>query len=113
MSAPAAMAAVGRVKEGRGRAEPSQQKKFEGRFIREKSPISNDPNELISTWQYMAGTGRQDYWNMGIGGGEQACFGRAGCRKVWLYLLDNPDDIVGAKEVGCAVLCRPLWRLRR
>jgi hypothetical protein len=35
-----------------------------------------------------------------MGGGEYACFGRRGCQLAWIHLLNNPDDVRGAKELA-------------
>lgn len=79
---------------------PKSEKDLEKKVIQQFSPKTNDLNQLISMWQYFAGPQREDYWNMGIGDGENACFGRTGCHKAWLYILDHPDDIAGAKKIA-------------
>jgi hypothetical protein len=68
--------------------------------IKEYSPKTNDPNELISLWSTLSGPSREDFWNMGLGNGENACFGQTACQEAWLYILDHPDDIIGAKTIA-------------
>lgn len=74
--------------------------KFEQDVIKGNSPKSNDPNFLISIWSTLGSPAREDFWNMQIGDGESACFGRTGCRQAWLYILEHPDDILGAKKIA-------------
>ena len=66
------------------------------------SPKTNDANRLISifsshTTSYSYGS---EYWSNGMGGDEQACYGRTGCQMAWIYLSENPDDVKGAKDIA-------------
>ena len=37
-----------------------------------------------------------------------ACFGQTACQEAWLYLLDHPDDVAGAKTIA-ATYCIYHW----
>ncbi|MCT2587923.1 polymorphic toxin type 30 domain-containing protein [Actinophytocola gossypii] len=73
----------------------------ENEWIRENSPQSvDDPTQLASLWSAQYGATDRDFWRMGMGGGENACFGRKGCQEAWRHILDHPDDVAGAKRIA-------------
>lgn len=37
---------------------------------------------------------------MGMGDGENACFDRRGCQEAWIHILEDPEDVAGAKRIA-------------
>jgi RHS repeat-associated protein len=70
-------------------------------WIENNSPQSvDDPTQLASLWSAHYSATDRDFWRMGMGDGENACFGRKGCQEAWNYILDHPDDVAGAKRIA-------------
>ncbi|MEV6242971.1 RHS repeat-associated core domain-containing protein [Lentzea sp. NPDC051838] len=72
------------------------------RWTKANSPATNDVNRLIDIFStrtvgYSYGI---DYWHQDMGDGHAACYGRQACQEAWIYLVEHPDDVAGAKEIA-------------
>jgi RHS repeat-associated protein len=90
----------------RGSACSKQREQVRG-HVKRYSPVTTDPQRLISLWSSLAQQidGPRPFWNTATGeGDETACYGQRGCREAWIYLLGHGDDVAGAKAIA-ALYC--------
>ncbi|MER6792093.1 RHS repeat-associated core domain-containing protein [Amycolatopsis mediterranei] len=90
----------------RGSACSKQREVVRG-HVKKYSPITNDPQRLISLWSSLAMQidGPRPFWNTATGtGDEMACYGQRGCHEAWIYLQGHGDDVAGAKVIA-ALYC--------
>ncbi|MEU0529104.1 RHS repeat-associated core domain-containing protein [Amycolatopsis tolypomycina] len=81
----------------------SNQREIVRGHIKKYSPVTNDPQRLISLWSSLAQQidGPRDFWATATGNGEEmACFGQRGCRLAWIYLSEHGEDTAGAKVIA-------------
>ncbi|MEV6446102.1 RHS repeat-associated core domain-containing protein [Amycolatopsis sp. NPDC051716] len=81
----------------------SNQREIARGHVKKYSPVTDDPQRLISLWSSLAQQidGPRPFWNTATGtGNEMACFGQRGCRMAWIYLLEHGQDTAGAKVIA-------------
>ncbi|MET4644443.1 MULTISPECIES: RHS repeat-associated core domain-containing protein [Streptomyces] len=89
---------------GTGDYGKNEQQRARQSWITRWSPKTKNARTLRS-WFYSHGTGQGggDYWVNEVGedgSPSNVCFGREGCRQAYIYLLNHPQDIAGAKEIA-------------
>ncbi|MGW6804285.1 polymorphic toxin-type HINT domain-containing protein [Streptomyces sp. NPDC055039] len=65
-------------------------------------PRTNERDRLSLAWMYYYGVTGNDYWSSPVGDGDRtamACFGRAGCREAYRYLI-NGGSVGEAKRIA-------------
>ncbi|MFI0941853.1 polymorphic toxin-type HINT domain-containing protein [Streptomyces sp. NPDC021020] len=85
----------------RDQAENEAHKKW----VKAWAPPTKDSQDLSADlFKYMRNSPLGDsYWDTpdgATGKPHSVCFGRTACNKAYVYLLENPDDIVGAKDIA-------------
>jgi RHS repeat-associated protein len=84
-------------------------------WIANNSPKTNDRDDLLG-WFYafpvsplLSGSGGGPFWSPQVGEDgkpSNVCFGRTACARAYNYLLANPNDIAGAKEIAATYCVR-------